>query len=653
MGDKGPSSSFSFFKDEFDSDEGVRSDLSQPQHGLLSSESPFLLENTDEQSFSASIDGLSEGNQHEALRRLSYIQFIEKRNTSGWTEKNLKPLLQEAGKSLDGPVPSWRTLAGWHSSYKKSGRTIEALVPKHTKKGNRRKKVVDDAVYFWKAIKEKYLRRERPTIAATYEYYKDLITLANRDVVEGRIPALSLRAFYDRVAKLPPYEVTLGRYGQRYADREYRNVGAHSRPTRVLERVEIDHTPLDLILLDDKTGIPLGRPYLTALLDSFSGCVVGFYLGYKEPSYESVRKALLNALLNKAHIRELYPALKNDWPCEGKIETLVVDNGAEFWSKSLEYACQKVVTDVQYNPVGRPWLKPMVERFFGVVNKKLLVGIPGKTFSNIGELDGYNPQKDAVMRFSVFMDVFHRWVIDVYHQSANSRETNVPAVTWNMGVRELPPAVYRGSDIEILIIELGQSEQRTLKKGGITFERLQYSSDELLEYRKYNPPKSGRKLTMQIKINPEDLSSIYVYLDAKQQYIKVPCVDPDGYTNGLTLFQHRTYRRFVRNFYRSQVNHESLAEARLAIEERIGAEVKEVEKIGRNKNKPMSGAKAAARHLGIGSDKAAKSASLKRDDHENQSGVSNSSRPEARKSKNQHSDMLDDWDDMASDLDPY
>ena len=38
--------------------------------------------------------------------------------------------------------------------------------------------------------------------------------------------------------------------------------------------------------------------------------------------------------------------------------------------------------NIQYNPVRKPWLKPMIERMFGIINRKLLEPIR-KIFSNI------------------------------------------------------------------------------------------------------------------------------------------------------------------------------------------------------------------------------------------------------------------------------
>jgi putative transposase len=480
------------------------------------------------------------------------------------------------------------------------------------------------------------------------EYYKDLITIENRNIVEGRIEAISKRAFYSRIQKLNPYDVMVARYGKQRADREFRVVGTHVRPTRILERVEIDHTPLDLILLDDELLIPLGRPYLTALIDSFSGCVVGIYIGYKEPSYDSVRRALLNAMLSKDYIKDLYPSIKKEWPCEGKIETLVVDNGAELWSTSLEYACKSIVIDIQYNPVAKPWLKPMVERFFGSLSQKLIVSMPGKTFSGIGKLDGYDPQKDAVMRFSVFMEVFHKWIVDVYNFEPDSRETNIPVLSWKIGMSEFPPVFYRDESIERLTLDLGLTISRSVRKDGVTFKGLRYDSHELLNYRKQSPPTKTKKQEVLIKINPSDLKYIYI-LKGDDSYLKVPCVEDEAYVDGLTLFQHETFRRLSRNFIRSQVDSESLAEARMEIESRIEQEVENISKLGRRKPRSLKGAKAVARHRDIGSDTISNTSIANQELRSTRPPAP----PKSPENTDSHSKILEKWDDLADDLDAY
>ncbi|WP_413693842.1 hypothetical protein [Psychromonas sp. KJ10-2] len=153
----------------------------------------------------------------------------------------------------------------------------------------------------------------------------------------------------------------------------------------------------------------------------------------------SAAKAISHAIKPKK-LDHLNIKLQNEWPCYGKFESLVVDNGAEFWSKSLEHACQATGINIQYNPVRKPWLKPFVERFFGMINQYFLSELLGKTFSNILEKEEYNPKKDAIMRFSTFVEEFHRWVVDIYHQDSDSRDTRIPIKQWRRGFEIYPPS---------------------------------------------------------------------------------------------------------------------------------------------------------------------------------------------------------------------
>lgn len=113
-------------------------------------------------------DIASEDLQAEALRRLSYIQYIERNNSKGWTEKNLNALLSGAENLLDGPLPSWRTVVSWRKAYNDSGCDLSSLIPRHNRKGNRNSKSsISGDDFYWQAVNKKYLSRERPTIAST------------------------------------------------------------------------------------------------------------------------------------------------------------------------------------------------------------------------------------------------------------------------------------------------------------------------------------------------------------------------------------------------------------------------------------------------------------------------------------------------------
>ncbi|WP_158100633.1 Mu transposase C-terminal domain-containing protein [Neiella marina] len=524
-------------------------------------------------------DSVSPSLQQEAMRRQKIIQFVAKRLEGGWTEKNIKPVLELIEEQLEVSPPSWRTLVNWKKLYFESGKSVDSLVPKHRSKGCRQM-VRDSQWLVDEAIEKKYLTKERVSIAATYRYYKSRVTIENRSIVEGKIKPLSQRAFYHRVNSLPPYDVAVARFGKRYADREFRTVGQQIPATKPMEYVEIDHTPAPVILIDDELGIALGRPYLTMLYDRFSKCIVGLSVNFREPSYDSVRKALLNTLLDKSWLHNKYPSIKNDWPCCGKIDYLIVDNGAEFWSASLEESLKPIVTNIHYSQAAKPWRKTGVEKLFDQLNKGLINEMPGKTFTNPTQLEDYDPKKESVVRVSTFMELVHKWIVDHYHMTPDARARAIPYHKWTSS--EWPPITYSHEEAIRLRIELGLLNVSTVRQNGINLHGLRYQSDELNNYRKYTPASNGR-LQVKTKTDPSDISAIYAYLDAEQRYIKVPAVDVTGYTKGLSLFEHKVIQQANRTNTRAMVDEEDLADTRMYLEHRIQQEAKRIAERQTNK----------------------------------------------------------------------
>ncbi|PMG18439.1 Mu transposase C-terminal domain-containing protein [Vibrio splendidus] len=536
---------------------------------------------------SSTIDSQSKKVQQEVLRRIKIIAFVEKRLKGGWTEKNLSPILSLVESELQFTPPSWRTLATWTKSYFEAGRDPCALIPRHTFKGNRQKEI-DSQSLVDEAINSIYLTRERLSVAEAYRYYKSRVIQMNREIVEGKIKPIAERSFYNRIHDLPPYEVAIARFGKRYADREFRSVGQQVASTKPMEYVEIDHTPVPVILIDDELDIPLGRPYLTMLYDRFSKCIVGLSVNFRDPSFDSVRKALLNTLIDKSWLKNSYPSIKNDWPCHGKIDYLVVDNGAEFWTDSLEDSLRPFVTDIQYSQTAKPWRKSGIEKLFDQMNKGLVNSLPGKTFTNPTQLQDYNPKKDAVVRVSVFLELLHKWIVDYYHMAPDSRERDIPYHKWNQS--EWTPSYYVGAEKEQLRVELGLLRHRTIGVAGIRLHNLRYQSSELIEYRKYGASNNGKKLFVRTKTDPSDISYIHVYLESEKRYIKVPAVDNCGYTKGLSLFEHERIQKVRRLNTKQLADDEALADTFLYMKKRIQEETDRFRSAKSNKGRlPKTG----------------------------------------------------------------
>lgn len=546
-------------------DEFIEENVDLPSQNLTNLFEPL------DNHFEPSFDTLPSKVQQHALLRLDILNYVEKRLTGGWTERNLLPLLNSYKSKTGKWVPTWRVLVEWKSAYFESGRDIFSLAPK-PKVG--RTKKLDSQELVNEAILQKYLTRERLSVTEAFEYYKSRVSEENRRSTAKKIKPISRRTFYNRVDELPPYDVAVARYGKRYADREFKMVD-HIRPaTYPMEYVEIDHTPAPVILLDDELDLPLGRPYLTILYDRFSNCIVGLYVGFRDPSYESVRSAFLNATLKKDWIKSRFPAIEHDWPCHGKVTYLVVDNGAEFWSQSLESALKPLVSDIIYTKAAKPWEKPHVEKAFDSFYKLLFSRLPGKTFNNITELKDYDPKKDAVVRVSVFLELLYKWVIDYFHMKPDSKERRIPYHKWFES--EWRPNFYDGVEAEQLKIELGILNTRTLGRDGIRLHNLRYSSEELVAYKKRSAKANKTGATLKVKTDPDDLSHVYVYLEEQKQYLKVPLIKNSGYIEGVSLYQHERICAVKRLNTRLQINEKSLADTYLYIDRRIDGELERI-----------------------------------------------------------------------------
>jgi putative transposase len=63
---------------------------------------------------------------------------------------------------------------------------------------------------------------------------------------------------------------------------------------------QCDHSKVDVLLVDS-SGMLLGRPWLTTVIDTYSRCIMGIHLGFDAPSADVVCLALRHAILPKQY----------------------------------------------------------------------------------------------------------------------------------------------------------------------------------------------------------------------------------------------------------------------------------------------------------------------------------------------------------------
>lgn len=500
-----------------------------------------------------------------AIRRLKYVEAVRAAELESLTEKTLLPLIQNVANEIsDHTPPSWISVYRWCKQDQSSGHDIRALSGSIDKQGNRTsrlnltvQRLIDEA------INTIFLTRHKASAASVYRELKKLIYKENLvRMPADALKAPSYRTVLTKIEQLDPMLVTERRKGKRAAERAFRAYGQGVRTTRPLERVEMDHTQLDMFVVDDESHLPLGRPYLTVALDHFTRSVVGFYISFTPPSAISVMECLKHAILPKVGLNAKYPRIKNTWDVYGVFETLIVDNGREFYSTALEEACLQLGINIQYSPPRQPWYKSSIERYFGTINRKLLDSNPGKSMKELEQLAEYDPSKDAVIMFSTLVEIMHIWVVDIYQQSFHERIEDTPAAKWRKGVEAFPPVLPRSvTELEVV---LGLHETRKIQPTGIQFEGLFYNSDNLAQLRR----RLRENPQVDIKIDPSDISHIYVLDPIAQEYLRIPAVNQD-YTAGKTLFQHQVIKNNAREHAKSHVNMAALFEAEERIQEVI------------------------------------------------------------------------------------
>jgi len=265
----------------------------------------------------------------------------------------------------------------------------------------------------------------------------------------------------------------------------------------------IDHTLVDIILVDALSRQHVGRPTLTVIIDAYTRMCVGYFVSLGRPSRVQVAMAMLHAIFPKeAWLTER--GLAYTWIAHGIPEVIHCDNAAEFRSVSFKRACADLSIINEWRPIGAPHYGGLIERFIGTTMGDVHL-LPGTTFSNVVQRGRYDSQQRAVMSY----DAFDRWLalnIIKYHASGHRGLGGFsPQSKWTAATESgwRPQLVPPGHARQIMLNFL-PSERRLLRRTGIHFKKLRYWADWLA------PSVFQRPELIEIRYDPRDMSSIWV-----------------------------------------------------------------------------------------------------------------------------------------------
>ena len=414
------------------------------------------------------------------------------------------------------------------SAYRQRPQT-STLIPQHRGRAHQTR-MLDAKVeaVVQAAIKDLYLTRERPRFS---DLMKDVRARCHAD----KLDAPDYRTVQRRVQEIDAHTATAARHGGKRAREQFGTSLPQNRPGDPLAFVEIDHTPVDVIVVDERNRMPLGRPWLSIAIDVATRMVAGFHLSFDAPSALSVAIVLTHAVLPKeSWLAERQITLP--WPVSGIPDWIETDNGEEFHSAAFERGATEYGIRVTYRPPGKPEAGAHIERLIGTFMHRIHL-IPGTTFSNVADKDNYDSESRAVMT----VRELERWlaleILGVYHKSVHSTLRQPPEHAWKERLAQRVTPVRHPQDPAGFLLDFLPGERRRIRRNGIRLFNIHYW-DNILS------PLAGRSdQRYLVRYDPRDLSRVFLR-DDNGEYWTIPYRDLGA--PPVSLWEHRNATRVLR-----------------------------------------------------------------------------------------------------------
>lgn len=476
----------------------------------------------------APMETLHETDLAEARRRLEIIRPVL---TAGSGRMELVGRIA----AQEGIGPS--TLRRWYRAYENTGH-LSDLAP--IRRGRKMPKKLDSKVeaLIERVIDQHVLSQQNVSVRTAFGKLGELcrplrLKLPHEDTFRRRVAAIPERLKVKRRRGRKAAHDAFGEIRGRFPGADY--------PLAV---VEIDHTKLDIILVDQETRQPIGRPWLTLAIDVYSRMIVGYWLSLDPPSAFSVGMCIANAVLTKDTVLHRLK-VNGEWPVWGLMKTIHSDNGKEFRSLTFTRSCEEYGISIEWRPVKQPHFGGHIERLMGTVAREIHT-LPGTTFSNPRQKGEYKSAKKAVMAYGDLEAWLVNWIVNVYHQRIHSSLGYSPMAQWRRGIVGdghrnkgigLPEPVR---DPQRFVRDFLPQTTRCVTRSGVTWDKVVYMSDALRPW--IDARKGAEKVKFVVRRDPRDISRLYFLDPELKDYLEVPYRNPGS--PSLSIWEYREAERW-------------------------------------------------------------------------------------------------------------
>ena len=336
-----------------------------------------------------------------------------------------------------------------------------------------------------------------------------------------------------RISKLSDYLVLSKRHDKKSTDALYKPIrGKFPGATHPLSVIQIDHTLLDVILVDEKYRNPLGRPWITLAIDVYSRMIPGYYISMDPPGSVGTGICIANSILQKDNWMTVNE-VSGEWPCWGIMDRIHLDNAKEFHGNMLMKAAEEYGIEISWRPVATPHWGGHIERLLGTLLREIHT-LPGTTFSNPKERKYYKSEKKATLTLPELDKWIAEYIVNIYHKKLHKGIGTSPLNKYREGIfgNEEHPGVglpSRVVDERKLRLDFLPFFERSILRYGVLIDHINYYSDILKKYinaSEYLQNKARTKRKFIFRRDPRDISVIYFWDPELKEYFDIP------YANG-------------------------------------------------------------------------------------------------------------------------
>lgn len=336
---------------------------------------------------------------------------------------------------------------------------------------------------------------------------------------EQHLSPVSERTFYTEVGRhKAKYEQVVARQGTRaaYPFKDYvreseRTISRHG--DYAWSMAHLDHTEVDLVLCDSRTGQPLGKCWLTLLILSYPRRIASYYLTFDPPSYRSCMMAL-RLCVNRY----------------GRLPTAItVDGGPEFHSIYFEQLLALYRVRKHQRPASEPRFGSPQERLFGTMETEFLYHLLGNTQASATSrlmTKATDPERLAVWTLPKLAERVQRWADEEYETRRHPALGMPPREAYDLSIKRDGERAHRYIAYDDVFLK---ATFPTTRKGaakvepgvGVRMNYLDYWCEAMRDA-------TVEETQVKVRYDPFDVSVGYAYIDGKWRTCDCPYTEFAG-----------------------------------------------------------------------------------------------------------------------------